>query len=111
MDTLELSKLFIERAELMKRMAEIDAIITEEVLALGESQKIAGVKATYYNESAERDYQAAAERYRGSPEFDDAYKKCTTFKPVTRWKDICDELLLGDAAIPITVKPAKVIIK
>ena len=107
MDLVQLTKLFVERAELIARMAEIDEQITAHVLEVGETVSIAGQKATYYKPSVSYDYQAAAE---GHPMVSDTtIGLFTTVKEYVSWQKICEHAGIED--IPFTEKPARVAIK
>ena len=107
MNEIELTKLFVEYKETTNRLAELEAIIKDEVLVLGDSQKIAGVKATYYRASTEYDYEAAAKSMNPSNELVDDFSTVTK-RP--RWKEIAEYCAADIESFSIE-KPARVVIK
>jgi hypothetical protein len=120
-DHVALAAKFVERAEAAKRIAELDAEITEEVLKIGKTTEIAGIKATYYKPSAVYDYQEAALIFNdgqshGSKNltFDEAVRRNSkeTISISTAWKTVLDELGADlDALKSTRTKPARVAIK
>lgn len=107
MNEIELTKLFVEYKETANKLADLETRIQLEVLILGDSQKIAGVKATYYAGSMEYDYEAAA-REKGVSE--EIIKRHTTIKETPRWKEIA-EVAQADVSQFATSKPARVVVK
>jgi len=107
MDQVELTKLFVERAELSKRMNEIDGLITAAVLEAQSTVSIAGIKATYYQPSKSYDYEAAA---KGHPMVNEnTLALFTTTRESVSWKGICEHVGIED--IPYEETPARVVIK
>lgn len=87
MDAIELTQLFVEAAETRKRLAEVESAITAAVLEMGETQKIAGVKATYYKPGfTTPNYEAAARA--NLPDYYDL-EPYTTVRTSVKWKDVC----------------------
>lgn len=107
MNEIELTKLFVEYKETALKLAEIEKKIQDEVMALAESQKIAGVKATYYQPSLSYDYQAAA-KAANIP--DEIIRQFTTITESIRWKEACD-FIQADMARFSETKPARVVVK
>jgi len=108
-DEIELSKLFVRRAELAKESSALDAKIQEMVVELGESRKMAGVTATYYKPSTEMPDYAGIAKSAGLDSDNDIVQMYTTTSYSTKWKDVCEA-----ANLPIptgTEKPARVVVK
>ena len=109
MNEIELTKLFVAYREAVAYAAELEEQIKAEVLQLAESQKIAGVKATYYEESTEYDYEGAAS---GHPMVaDSTIELFTTVTERVRWADVCEHIGLDKSEIPSVEKPARVVVK
>lgn len=72
--------------EYQKRADELAAEIKEEVLALGTTQKVENVIATYNSGRGTYDYQSIAMRLEPDQEIVDA-----NTKPVTDWKKVCED--------------------
>lgn len=107
MNEIELTKLFVEYKETAVKLAELEAQIQAEVLAIGDSQKIAGVKATYYKPSFETpDYRAAATEAHVP---DDVIKMHTVITESVSWKAVCEHCGI-DAPLGAE-KPARVVVK
>lgn len=107
MDTIQLAQMFVQRAELAKQLAETDKAIQKAVLELGESQNIAGVKATYYKAGEETpDYESAVRSHPDFKAIDVA--PYTTITETVRWKDIANALGLEVHGAP---KAARVVVK
>ena len=107
MNATELAQLFVNYAEAQKQLDAMRVQIEAAVLDLGESQKIAGVKATYYNPTIETDYEAAA-RAHGAPQ--SLIKMHSTTKVTTAWKAVAEEAG-ADLSAYQTTKPARVVVK
>lgn len=107
MDAIQLTQLFVEYAETQKKLEELRQQIETEVLALGESQKIAGVKATYYQPSVETDYEGAC---RAAGVSDESITAHSTMKQVTRWAELATAINANVRAFQ-TEKPARVVVK
>ena len=107
MDEIELTKLFVQYSETNKTANELKAKIEAEVLARGETTKIAGVTASYYKPSQETpDYENTA---KSSMPADFDIVPFSTVTTSTRWKDICESL--GLVAPAGKEKPARVVVK
>jgi hypothetical protein len=107
MNVIELTKLFVDYAEATKKADELKAQIETAVLEIGESQKIAGVSATYYKPGFEMpDYATAAKNANPAPEIVAKYSTTTT---TTKWAEVCKEL--GIEAQPGAEKPARVTVR
>ena len=107
MDSVKLAQLFVDRAEAAKRLAKLDEEIKTAVLEAGESQKIAGVTATYYKEGEETpDYKSAVESHPDFKSID--LEPYTTVTETVRWKDVANALGLEVHGAP---KAARVVIK
>lgn len=110
MDDLELTELFVERRKAMERIAEIDGVITPEVLERGKTFSAAGVSASYYKASVVRDYELAAQTH---PEVNNELVADHT--KVTKriaWKKVCDAVGISEDEVPvIKEKPARVVVK
>jgi len=90
MNEIELTKLFVEYKETANKLADLDLKIKEEVLRLGVSQQIAGVKATYYQPGNETpDYETAARLATNVPP--ETIKKYTTTTTSVKWSEVCRE--------------------
>lgn len=84
----ELAQLFVNYAEVNKEAERIEELIKSEILARGESQKMAGVDAKYYQAGFETpDYENTAKA--NMPENFDLSPYSTT-KTTTKWKEVCD---------------------
>ena len=107
MDAIELTKLFVEYAEVTKKIEELERQIKHEVLGIGESQKIAGVTATYYKAGFETpDYKTAAINACATQQIIDKY---SVFTVTTAWKEVCRE---GNVEVPPGAeKSARVTVK
>ena len=107
MTELELTQLFVEAAELKARLNEIETQITEAVLEIGETRKVAGITATYYKPGfATPDYESAARAFGLSAEQLAPY---TTVRESVKWSDACKDF--GIVATPGAPKAARVAIK
>lgn len=106
MNEIELTQLFVDYAESLKKSAELKTQIESAVLERGETIKIAGVSASYYKQSFETpDYKGAA-RSAMPQDFDVIPFSTTTVS--TRWKEICEHLSVD---VPVGVeKPARVVV-
>ena len=98
MDELEFGELMIERVKVARRAAELDEKIKAHVLEIGETQKLAGVTASYYKPGRTTpDYAAMAGDAVPQP---DDYKFViedhSTVKTTTSWKAVCDTLGVFD---------------
>lgn len=109
MNAVELAKLFTEYAETKVRLENLETQIKAEVLKIGKSQAIAGVKATYYNESAEYDYFGAAKSMNPTIEVIDHFT-VTTSSTVTKWKELAEAIGANLDRFK-TVKPPRVVVK
>ena len=109
MNAVELAKLFTDYAETKAKLDTLESQIKAEVLSIGKSQAIAGVKATYYNESAEYDYFGAVNDMHPSREMIDKFT-VTTISTVTKWKEL-SEAIGADLDKFKTVKPSRVVVK
>lgn len=110
----KLAALFIQYAEAKEKTNALEAKIKEAVLEVGESRKIAGIAATYYNESNDVDYEGVAKEVEAPKELVDAH---STVKVTVSWKSVVDELREDGAVAPsileahTTIKPARVVVK
>jgi len=93
MDVVELTKLFVEYKETNDRLESLEKQIQKEVLLLGDSQKIAGVKATFYKEGVELDYEGAVREKGVDEQFVEQY---STMTPKPRWKEMCEVLEISE---------------
>jgi hypothetical protein len=107
MNAIELTQLFVKFAETKAALEALQAQIEAEVLTIGESRKIAGVKATYCQPSDEVDYQAAAKAAGATP---DVISKYQTVTVATSWKGVATEVG-ADLAQFTSTKPARVVVK
>ena len=107
MNAVELAKLFTDYAETKAKLAKLAEEIAKEVAALKATQKIAGVAATYYKDSFEYDYEAAAKSKNPTKEQIDAF---STPSVSTRWKELAESLGAELESFK-TPKPARVAIK
>lgn len=109
MDEIELTQLFVQYAETQKKLSELKAKIEAQVLDIGESRKIAGVTATYYQPTVDIDYEAAAKSVMPN-DFDTL--PFSTVKTTIRWKDVCEAVGADTIFLEYaTEKPARVVIK
>jgi hypothetical protein len=106
MNDIELTKLFIEYREVSDRLRELEAQIQEAVMALESSQKIAGVRATYYKPTQQFDYEGAA-----SAVDDDIIAAHSTLTRRVRWAEVCAAVGIDPTAIPSAAVPARVVVK
>ena len=107
MDAIELTKLFVDYAEAIKKADKLKTQIEAEVLGIGETQKIAGVTATYYKAGFETpDYKFAAQLVEIPI---DIVEKYTTHTTSVRWAEVCKELNIE--VLPGAEKPARVTVK
>jgi hypothetical protein len=106
-DQVELAKLFVEYKETQDRLEALRGTIESAVLELGESVKIAGVKATYYQESMDVDYERASLDHNAS---EDLISSCSTYKETTSWKKVA-EIVCPDLSVYTEKKPARVVVK
>ncbi len=107
MDEIELTKLFVEYADVKKRAEELKEEIEAAVYDIGETRKIAGVTATYYKPGFEMPDYAAVARTNMPADFD--LIPYTTITSTTRWKEVCG--YLGLETPPGAEKPARVVVK
>lgn len=107
MNAVELTKLFVEYQECYSKLQELEEQIKAEVLLVGESQKIAGVKATYYAPGFETPDYGLAARQAHAPQ--DVIEKYSTTTISTKWAEVCKELNIY--APPGAEKPARVVVK
>jgi len=107
MNAIELTKLFVDYAEATKKVDELKAQIETEVLTIGESQRIAGITATYYKIGFETPDYGTAARNAGAPQ--DIIEKYSTTTTTTKWSEVCKEI--GLVVPPGAEKPARVTIK
>ena len=109
MDEVKLTQLFVERSQTAAHMKEIDKQIEAAILELGESRKIAGVTATYYQPSSTTDYEGIAKWANAPKELIDRHSKETV---TVSWKSVVDDLVIGDYPAEFSKdKPARVVIK
>lgn len=109
MEAVELAALFVACANARKTLEDLQNKIQQAVLEMEvpETQKIAGVTATYYKPSNETpDYEAHA--LAAMPEDFDLTPYSTTTTSV-RWAEVCK--VLNVSAPPGAPKPARVIVK
>ena len=108
MNDLELTQLFIDYAQAKQEAAELEKRIETAILENKSSQKIAGVKATYYAPSKETNYEAAARAHPDfTPEITTPYSSITAH---VRWAEVAQAL--GADVTPFTSeKPARVVVK
>lgn len=86
----ELAQLFVNYAETNKKAELIEEQIKTEILARGESQKMAGVEAKFYQAGFETpDYENTAKA--NMPKNFDLSPYSTT-KTTTKWKEVCDAI-------------------
>ena len=86
----ELAQLFVNYAETNKKVELIEEQIRTEILARGESQKMAGVEAKFYQAGFETpDYENTAKA--NMPKNFDLSPFSTT-KTTVKWKEVCDEI-------------------
>lgn len=114
MNEVELTKLFVEYRETAERLSALEGQIRDAVLELQSSQKMAGVTATFFKPSIERNYEAAVKRNISTlteGERDALLQVYSTITTKVRWKDVAEHLSIAEAAIPLTEKPARVVIK
>lgn len=90
-DAKALAEAFLHYRDLYDALKEVETVISSLVLASGESQKIAGVKATYYKDTVRVDYEAAAKINEKDDGWDDVLSTHTTMKPVVSWKGVCED--------------------
>jgi hypothetical protein len=111
MNEIELTQLFVEYAETQKKLSELKTKIEIEILARGESSKIAGITATYYKPSfGTPDYEEAAKAYLEEYPQEAGYlEKFQIITVNTKWKEICVDF--GISPAPGEEKPARVVIK
>ena len=107
MNDIELTELFVEYSKTQQRLAILESAIQTEVLKRADSQKIAGVKATYYQAGIEYDYEAAA---KAKGVTDALIAEHATVKVTPRWKEIAD-VVQADVAKFAVEKPARVVVK
>ena len=102
----ELAQLFVDFAETNKKADLIKEKIESEILARGESQKMAGVEAKFYQAGFETpDYENTA-KAKMPKNFDlSPYSTTTT---TTKWKEVCDAI--GVEAPQGEPTPAKVLV-
>lgn len=105
MDTLELTRLFMDYAETKKHLEKLQAQIEAEVLTLEESQNIAGVKATYYKASQVVDYESACANVPA-----EIVEQYSTTKTTVKWAEVAKAAEV-DFSEFITEKPARVVVK
>lgn len=102
----QLAQLFVDYAETNKKAELIEEQIKAEILARGESQKMAGVEAKYYQAGFETpDYENTAKS--NMPENFDLSPFSTT-KTTTKWKEVCEAI--GVEAPQGAPTPAKVLV-
>ena len=83
----ELAQLFVDYAEINKESERIKEQIENEILARGESQKMAGVEAKYYQAGFETpDYENTA--IANLPDGFDL-TPYSTEKTTVKWKEVC----------------------
>jgi hypothetical protein len=114
MTEVELAHLFVKYASLKDQLDILAALIEEEVLARGETVKIAGVTATYYKAGKEYQYESAAQAAMAKLEVPLDLKPFTTTKETVRWKEVCESMFGADqieSAVPAEERPARAAIK
>jgi hypothetical protein len=106
MNEIELTRLFVDYAESLKKSAELKSKIEAAVLERGETVKIAGISASYYKASFETpDYKGVA---RAVMPKDFNIMPFSTTTVSTRWKEICEYLSID---VPAGAeKPARVVV-
>ena len=109
MNELEFGKLMIERGEVARRVDELDEKITAYVMGVGETQKFAGVIASYYNESTRIDWAAMAIDHNHKETDEDVLPFATT-KTTVKWAKYCESINLNSQGYTVN-KPARVVIK
>ena len=107
MDAVELTMLFVNYKNTADALAALEAQITQAVLELEASQKIAGVKATYYQPSLETDWEAAC---KCAGVIDELVEKFTVTKKTVSWAKVAGIALVDGEGFQ-TEKPARVVVK
>ncbi len=107
MNAVELAKLFTDYAETKAKLTKLEEQIQAQVLEIGKSQAIAGVKATYYNPTVKYDYFLAAMDKRPTPEQIGQFSTTTT---TTKWKELA-ESIGADLKKFEKAEPARVVVK
>lgn len=107
MDEIQLTELFVEYKKTKIKLDALEEAIQAEVLRLGDSQKIAGVKATFYQPSRKVDYEAAAKTKGITDAIVDEF---STIKKIIKWKEVA-EAVKADLTAFTVEEPAHVIVK
>jgi len=114
MNEIELTELFVDYRKTSERLKEIESKIQSAVLAVGSTQKVAGVTATFYKPSIEFDYESAS-RLRLETLDEEAREaieaEYTTITAKVRWKEVVEALAIPAVDIPQVEKPARVVVK
>lgn len=87
MNTTELAKAMLKWGELQEQAKELEAEITDAVLAIGKTQTVGNVRATYSKGRTTYDYQGAVEALGLHPSELEEWEKVSY-----DWKSACDAL-------------------
>ena|GEM_PF-6230739 len=108
-NALKIAELSVQISELSALLQAAMEALQALVLSERKSQNIAGVKATFYQESQSVDHKAAVSAYIGKGKVDAIAKHTSQPAPSTSWAKVTKELNIE----PIVVSPipARVAIK
>ena len=104
MDMSELAALMLEWENTKKRLAELEAEIIPSVLAIGKTQTVGNVRASYRQGSKSYDYETP-----GKNAHDDVIAAHTETKITTNWKAVCEAanmtpMIASQSAPSVSVK-------
>jgi len=112
MNAKQIAQLFINYKEASDKVAALEEKIKAAVMELGESQKIAGVTATYYQQSVTTDYKTVVQDALAKELIDeDAVEAFTTRTVTVKWAEIVKLNELEVHSHLKTVNPARVVVK
>jgi hypothetical protein len=112
MNAKQLAQLFINYKEATDKVVALEEKIKAAVLELGESQKIAGVTATYYQQSVTTDYKTVCEDALAKELIDeDAVEEFTTHTKTVKWAEVVKKYALEIHSHLKTVNGARVVVK
>ena len=112
MNATELAMAMLEWGELQARADELAAAIRDEVLALGKTQTVGKVRATYSKGRTIYDYELRADEGMSSPDVrlaEDWYNardENTKTVHVTDWKAVCEAMGAKDVPVKAQGEPS-----
>lgn len=106
----ELAQRLIQWASIKESLEHVEGLITEAILALGETVVVGDVKAAYYKPGLTVHYQEGAEAHSEDKGYKQAVKANTTARESIGWAKVCQAMGLEPEDLPSTPRPARVVI-